>query len=99
MPSTQWVRVRDTTTGHEYDVAERSAQHLPEGVELIEDVKPHGGRPRQPTYKDKPSAEPPAKSAPRSEWEEFATRGGMSAEDAAAFPNKDALIAAVTEES
>jgi hypothetical protein len=46
MPS--WKRVRDTKTGHEYDVDARSA--LPDGVEPVEDapiLSGPGARPRQ----------------------------------------------------
>lgn len=100
MPSPKWVRVRDTKTGHEYDVAERSAANLPEGVELLQGVEPHTGAARPPKYADKAAAGPPAKSAPRGDWEAFAVdHAGMTAEDAAAFANKDELIAAVTKEA
>lgn len=99
MASPTWVRVRDVRTGHEYDVSTRAAANLSEGVELVEGAEPHTGAPQAPTYAEKPTAEAPAKSAPRGDWEAYAVEHqGMSAEDAAAFANKDELIAAVTKE-
>lgn len=91
-----WVRVRDSRSGHEYDVSARAAEHLAEGIEVIEGSEHHGA-PNGPTYAETPAVQPPAKSAGRPEWEDYAVKHrGMSPEDAAAFPNKDELIAAVT---
>lgn len=86
-----WVRVRDTRTGHEYDVAERAAQLLPEGVEKVGDGEPRFGDAKAPTYAEKAAAAAPAKSAAKTEWVDFAVAHGMPREEAEAS-TKDVLV-------
>lgn len=49
------------------------------------------------TINDPAPVGPPAESATRADWEAFAVKSGMTADDAAGFANKATLIAAVTD--
>lgn len=102
-----FVRVRDTSTGHEYDVAESSIAGLPREVVVLNDVEPVTGRVAQPRAADlhvdrelaaQVDPDMPAKSSNKPEWVAYAVNRGMD-ESTAESQTRDALIAHFTEES
>lgn len=102
-----FVRVRDTTTGHEFDVSEESLAGLPSEVVILDEPKVEGrnATARPPTYAvdrdvPKPVRDPnlPPKSALKSEWVDYAVSRGMDPSTAESL-TRDGLAAHFTEES
>jgi hypothetical protein len=101
----KFVRVRDTSTGYEYDVTAAALPGLPAGVVALDDtIEGLTAQPRPPSYDTERHVtrerdpDMPAKSALKSEWVAYAVSRGMDPSTAES-QTRDGLAAHFTEES